>query len=40
MVNFLKNMAILGLLLMTLAIPRPWLMSLGTRLLKHRHCAH
>ena len=29
MVNFLKNMAILGLLLMTLAIPRPWLMSFG-----------
>ena len=29
MVNFLKNMSILGLLLMTLAIPRPWLMSLG-----------
>jgi len=29
MVNFLKNMAILGLLLMTFAIPRPWLMSLG-----------
>lgn len=29
MVNFLKNMAILGLLLMTLAIPRPWPMSLG-----------
>jgi putative oxidoreductase len=29
MVNFLKNMAILGLLLMTLAIPQPWLMSLG-----------
>ena len=29
MVNFLKNMAILGLLLMTLAIPGPWLMSLG-----------
>jgi uncharacterized membrane protein YphA (DoxX/SURF4 family) len=29
MVNFLKNMARLGLLLMTLAIPRPWLMSLG-----------
>ena len=27
MVNFLKNMAILGLLLMTVAIPRPWLMS-------------
>jgi len=29
MINFLKNMAILGLLLMTLAIPRPWLMSLA-----------
>ena len=29
MINFLKNMAILGLLLMTLAIPRPRLMSLG-----------
>ena len=29
MINFLKNMAILGLLLMTLAIPRPWLMSLS-----------
>src|SRR5215469_6800686 len=29
MTNFLKNIAILGLLLMTLAIPRPWLMSLG-----------
>jgi uncharacterized membrane protein YphA (DoxX/SURF4 family) len=29
MVNFLKNMAILGLLLMTLAIPGPWVMSLG-----------
>src|SRR5262244_1746380 len=29
MINFLKNMAILGLLLMTLAIPGPWLMSLG-----------
>jgi len=29
MINFLKNMAILGLLLMALAIPRPWLMSLG-----------
>jgi len=29
MTNFLKNMAILGLLLMTLAIPRPWLLSLG-----------
>ena len=29
MTHFLKNMAILCLLLMTLAIPRPWLMSLG-----------
>ena len=29
MTNFLQNMAILGLLLMTLAIPGPWLMSLG-----------
>ena len=29
MTHFLKNMAILGLLLMTLAIPGPWLMSLG-----------
>src|SRR5215472_2558783 len=29
MTNFLKNMAILGLLLMTLAIPRPRMMSLG-----------
>jgi putative oxidoreductase len=29
MINFLKNMAILGLLLMTLAIPQPWLMSLS-----------
>jgi putative oxidoreductase len=29
MTHFLKNMAILGLLLMTLAIARPWLMSLG-----------
>ena len=28
MTNFLKNMARLGLLLMTVAIPRPWLMSL------------
>ena len=28
MINFLKNMAILGLLLMTVAIPRPWLISL------------
>ena len=28
-INFLKNMAILGLLLMTLGIPQPWLMSLG-----------
>jgi len=31
MINFLKNMAILGLLLMTLAIPRPWPVSLGRR---------
>src|SRR5215475_6738252 len=29
MTNFLKNMAIVGLLLMTLAIPGPWPMSLG-----------
>ena len=29
MINFLKNVAILGLLLMTLAVPRPWPMSLG-----------
>src|SRR5215475_479191 len=29
MTHFLKNMAILGLLLMTLAIPGPWPMSLG-----------
>ena len=29
MTHFLKNMAILGLLLMTLAISRPWPMSLG-----------
>jgi uncharacterized membrane protein YphA (DoxX/SURF4 family) len=29
MTNFLKNMALLGLLLMTLAIPRPWPMSLA-----------
>jgi hypothetical protein len=29
MTNFLKNMALLGLVLMTLAIPRPWWMSLG-----------
>src|SRR5215471_1540967 len=29
MTHFLKNMAILGLLLMTLAIPRPWPLSLG-----------
>src|SRR5215471_17491618 len=31
MTHFLKNMAILGLLLMSLAIPGPWLMSLGRR---------
>ena len=29
MTHFLKNMAILGLLLMTLVIPRPWPLSLG-----------
>jgi putative oxidoreductase len=29
MINFLKNMAILGLLLMSLGIPQPWQMSLG-----------
>jgi hypothetical protein len=29
MTHFLKNMAILGLLLMSLAIPGPWPMSLG-----------
>lgn len=29
MTHFLKNMALLGLLLMTLLIPRPWPMSLG-----------
>ena len=29
MAHFLKNMAILGLLLMTSAIPQPWLKSLG-----------
>lgn len=29
MVQFMKNMGLLGLVLMTLAIPRPWPMSLG-----------
>jgi putative oxidoreductase len=29
MVNFMKNMGLLGLVLMTVAIPRPWPMSLG-----------
>ncbi len=29
MVNFMKNMGLVGLVLMTLAIPRPWPMSLG-----------
>ncbi|HKV27081.1 MAG TPA: DoxX family protein [Candidatus Acidoferrales bacterium] len=29
-INFLKNMALLGFVLMTLAIPRPWPMSLGS----------
>jgi putative oxidoreductase len=28
-VNFIKNMALLGFLLMTAAIPRPWPISLG-----------
>jgi putative oxidoreductase len=28
-VNFMKNMALIGFLLMTLMIPRPWPMSLG-----------
>ena len=28
-VNFTKNMALVGFLLMTVAIPRPWPMSLG-----------
>jgi uncharacterized membrane protein YphA (DoxX/SURF4 family) len=27
--NFMKNMGLLGLVLMTVAIPRPWPMSLG-----------
>lgn len=29
MINFLKNMALLGLVLMTAAIPQPWPLSLG-----------
>ena len=29
MINFMKNMGLLGFVLMTLAIPRPWPMSLG-----------
>ncbi len=29
MVNFMKNMGLLGLVLMTVAIPWPWPMSLG-----------
>jgi hypothetical protein len=28
-VHFMKNMGMLGFVLMTLAIPRPWPMSLG-----------
>jgi len=28
-INFTKNMALLGFLLLTLAIPRPWVLSLG-----------
>jgi putative oxidoreductase len=31
MVNFLKNMALIGFLLMLVAIPMPWPMSLGNR---------
>jgi len=31
MVNFLKNMGLIGLLLMLAAIPRPWPLSLGRR---------
>jgi putative oxidoreductase len=30
MVNFTKNMALLGFVLMTIAIPRPWAYSLGS----------
>ncbi len=29
MVNFMKNMGLIGLVLMTFAIPRPWPLSLG-----------
>jgi hypothetical protein len=29
--NFLKNMGLIGLLLMLAAIPRPWTLSLGRR---------
>jgi putative oxidoreductase len=29
MANFMKNMGLLGLVLMTVAIPRPWPMSVG-----------
>jgi putative oxidoreductase len=31
MVNFLKNMGLMGLLLMLAGIPRPWPLSLGNR---------
>jgi uncharacterized membrane protein YphA (DoxX/SURF4 family) len=31
MINFLKNMALLGALLMLLAIPQPWPFSLASR---------
>jgi putative oxidoreductase len=31
MTNFLKNMALIGFLLMLVAIPMPWPMSLGNR---------
>ena len=30
-INFLKNMALIGALLMLLAIPQPWLFSLASR---------
>lgn|SRR5574340_498699 len=29
MINFMKNMALVGALLMLLAVPQPWTMSLG-----------
>ncbi len=35
MINFLKNMAIMGGLLMLLAIPQPWPFSLASRECRH-----